>query len=134
MVSRHCMLLGLALTAMAWPAWAADQLSCRSARGFECRADLCERQGLHANLTIDFARKEIKYCVGEGCYDAGVALVGTEDGGMSFAFDAKSEQGRSGGRKDGLVTIHPGRKAATIGNFLADGSVTFSRMDCGERP
>ncbi|OAN46099.1 hypothetical protein A6A04_20745 [Paramagnetospirillum marisnigri] len=128
------MLLVLALGAMAWPAGAADLLSCRSASGFECRAGLCERQNLHTNLTVNFDRKEISYCVGEGCYGARVAMVGAEDGGVSFAFDAKPEQGRNGGRTDGLVTIHPGRNAATIGNFQADGSVTFNLMDCGERP
>ena len=133
MAPRHGLLLVLVLTAMAWPAGAANVLSCRSAGGFECRAGLCERQDLHTNLTVDFTRKKIRHCVGEGCYDASVAMVGAEDGGVSFAFDARPEQGRSGGRVDGLVTIHPGRKAATIGNFLADGSVSFSRMDCGER-
>ena len=134
MVSRRYTLLVLALTATAWPAGAADLLSCRSAGGFECRAGICERQNLHTTLTVNFDRKEIKYCVGEGCYGTRVAMVGAEDGGVSFAFDAKPEQGRNGGRADGLVTIHPGRKAVTIGNFLADGSVTFNRMDCGERP
>jgi hypothetical protein len=134
MVPRHSLLLVLVLTATAWPAGAADVLSCRSANGFECRAGRCERQDLHTNLTVSFDRKKIEYCVGEGCYGASVAMVRAEDGGVSFAFDAKPEQGRSGGRVDGLVTIHPGRKAATIGNFLADGSVIFSRLDCGERP
>lgn len=136
MASRYRMLLVLALIGTAWSATAeaADLLSCRSASRVECRAGLCERQELHESLTVDFTRKEIRYCVGEGCYGTRVAMVGAEDGGVSFAFDAKSEQGRNGGRTDGLVTIHPGRKAATIGNFLADGMVASSRMDCGERP
>lgn len=133
MVSRY-MFLVLALTATAWSADAADSLSCRSASGFECRSGLCERQDLHASLAVDFGRKEITYCVGEGCYGARVAMVGTEDGGVSFAFDAKPEQGRNAGRTDGLVTIHPSRKAATVGTFLADGTVAFSRMDCGPPP
>ncbi len=127
-------LLVLALISTAWPAWAADQMSCRSAHRFECRAGLCEAQDLHIDLTVDFARKKIHYCVGEGCYTASVAMVRAADGGVSFAFDAKPEQGRSGERVDGLVTIHPGKKAAMIGNFLATGNVAFSRLDCGERP
>jgi hypothetical protein len=132
MAFRYCMLLVLALTATSWSAKAANELSCRSASGFECRAGICERQDLHTNLIVNFARKEIKYCVGEGCYDTRVAMVGAEDGGVSFAFNAKSEQGRKGGQTDGLITIHPGRKAATVGNFLADGTVVFRLMNCGE--
>jgi hypothetical protein len=132
MVFRYCMLLVLALTATSGSAKAANELACRSVSGFECRVGICERQDLHTSLTVNFARKEIKYCVGEGCYDTRVLMVGAEDGGVSFAFNAKSEQGRKGGQTDGLITIHPGRKAATVGNFLADGTVVFSRMDCGE--
>lgn len=126
----------LALTVAAWPGAveAADILSCRSAREFECSTAGCGQQDLHADLTVDFGRKAIKYCVGEGCYDARVAMVKAEDGGVSFAFDAKPEEGRRGGRVDRLVTIHPGRQAATIGMFLADGPVLFSRMTCGKWP
>jgi hypothetical protein len=84
-------------------------------------------------LTVDFGRKEIKYCAGERCYAARLAMVKAEDGGVSFAFDAKPEDGRRGGRVDRLVTIHPGRKTSSVGSFLADGTVAFSRLDCGER-
>ncbi|MBC7953292.1 MAG: hypothetical protein H7Z12_15910 [Rhodospirillaceae bacterium] len=124
------------LTVAAWSGAveAADVLSCRSASESECRIAGCARQDLHAELTVDFSRKNIKYCAGEGCYDARVAMVKAEDGGVSFAFDAKPEEGRRGGRVDRLVTIHPGRQAATIGSFLADGSVLFSRMECGKKP
>ncbi|MBF0325805.1 hypothetical protein [Magnetospirillum moscoviense] len=134
MMLRYRMLLVMALTVAAWPAGAADILSCQSAGGFECRTGRCEGQRLYANLTVDFSRKKIKYCAGEGCYGARVAMVGAEDGGVSFAFDAKPELGRSDGRVDRLVTIHPGRKAATVGNFLADGSVAFSHMNCEKAP
>jgi hypothetical protein len=125
--------LVLLVLAAAWPgvAEAADQLSCRSASELACGAAGCEGQDLHTALTVDFGRKEINYCAGAGCYGARVAMVKAEDGGVSFAFDAKPEDGRRGGRVDRLVTIHPGRKAATIGTFLADGRVVFSRMDCG---
>jgi hypothetical protein len=133
-MSRHRMVLALALIATPWPAGAVDLLSCRSASAFECGTGHCERQSLHATLTVDFGRKEIRYCAGEGCYGARVAMVGAQDGGVSFAFDAKPEPGRSGERVDRLATIHPGGKAATVGNFLADGSVAFSHMDCGGVP
>ena len=137
MASRACTLLVLGLIAVVRPgaAEAAGILSCRSTSELECRAAGCARQEIHAGLTVDFGRKQIKYCAGEGCYDARVAMVRAEDGGVSFAFDAKSEEGRRGGRIDRLVTIHPGGKAATVGSFLADGSVLlFNRMDCGGTP
>lgn len=136
MEPRAYALLVLTLTATAWSgaAEAAALLSCRSASEFECRIAGCGRQDLHAELTVDFSRKTIKYCAGEGCYDARVAMVKAEDGGVSFAFDAKPEAGRRGGRVDRLATIHPGRQAATVGSFLADGTVLFSRMDCGGKP
>jgi hypothetical protein len=131
---RDFLFVLLAWIAAAWPgaAEAVDLLSCRSASGLECGAAGCERQDLHATLTVDFGRKEIRYCAGERCYEARVAMVKAEDGGVSFAFDAKPEGGRRGGRVDRLVTIHPGRKASTVGSFLADGTVLFSRLDCGE--
>ncbi|MBF0270024.1 MAG: hypothetical protein HQL44_15680 [Alphaproteobacteria bacterium] len=53
---------------------------------------------------------------------------------MSFAFDAKPQDGRLGERVDRLATIHPGGKTATVGSFLADGTVLFSRMDCENQP
>lgn len=126
----------LALTVTAWSGAveAADVLSCRSTGELECRADGCTRQDLHSALTVDFGSKNIKYCVGEGSYDARVTMVKAEDGGVSFAFVAKPEEGRRGGRVDRLVSIHPGRQAATIGIFLADGPVLFSRMTCGDKP
>jgi hypothetical protein len=136
MVSRACTLLVLGLTAVGWPGAveAAGILSCRSTSEFECGAAGCARQDLHAELTVDFGRKQITYCAGEGCYDARVAMVKAEDGGVSFAFDARPEEGRRGGRIVRLVTIHPGGKTATVGSFLADGTVLFSRMDCGASP
>lgn len=136
MESRACTLLVLGVIAVVWPGatQAAGILSCRSTGEFECRAAGCERHDMHAELIVDFGRKQIRYCAGEGCYDARVAMVKAEDGGVSFAFDAKPEEGRPGGRIDRLVTVHPGGKAATIGSFLADGTVQFSRMACGESP
>lgn len=113
---------------------AADRLSCRSASMVECRAAGCERQDLHSDLTVDPGRKSIRYCAGADCFDARVALVKAEDGSVSFAFDARSEPGRRGGRVDRLVTIHPGGKTATIGAFLADGTVLFSPMECRAFP
>jgi hypothetical protein len=129
-------LLVFALTSAAWSGAteAADFLSCRSASEFECRSARCERQDQHADLTVNFRLNEIKYCVGEGCYDARVTMVKAEDGGVSFAFNAKREEGQRGGRIDRLATIHPGSKAATVGAFLADGTVLFSLLKCGEKP
>ncbi|RAU20302.1 hypothetical protein CU669_19235 [Paramagnetospirillum kuznetsovii] len=114
-------------------AQASGVLSCRSASESECRPTGCMQQDLRADLTFDSERKLLRYCAGEGCYAARVATVKAEDGGVSFAADAKAEDGRSG-RIDRLVTIHPGRRGATVGAFLADGSVLFTHMNCGEGP
>ncbi|CAA6606433.1 exported hypothetical protein [Rhodospirillaceae bacterium LM-1] len=135
-IPASCMKLALALPFVALfvaPAFAAS-LSCKSAEEFECGPTGCERQTLHTVLLLDFKRQEITYCAGEGCYGARVVLVKAQDGGISFAFDAKPEERRRGERVDRLVTIHPGRKNATVGNFLADGTVLFSRMSCEDRP
>jgi hypothetical protein len=85
---RDCALIVLALTVAGWPSasGAAGILSCRSASEFECGAAGCARQDMHAELTVDFGRKQITYCAAEGCYDARVAMVKAEDGGVSFAF------------------------------------------------
>ena len=125
----------LTMTASAYSgaAQASDILSCQSASETKCRATGCMHQDLHANLTLDLERKLLRYCAGEGCYATPVAMVKAEDGGVSFAVDAKAEDGRNG-RVDRLVTIHPGRRAATVGAFLADGSVLFTHMTCGEGP
>jgi hypothetical protein len=135
MKRRHGLLLLLAFTAAAWPktSEAVASLSCRSASGLVCGAKGCERLDLYENLTVSFERKQISYCAGEGCYAARVVMVKAEDGGVSFAFEAKPE-GRPGGRVDRLATIHPGGTAATVGIFLADGTVQFSRMECGGPP
>jgi hypothetical protein len=136
MGTRHLTAFVLALAlAAAWPkaGTAAQLLSCRSASQWECRAAGCERTDLHADLRIDLGRQEIIYCAGEGCSRARAAMVTAEDGGLSFAFDATPEDGRRGGHVDRLVTLHPGGQAATIGSFLADGTVLFSPMTCGGR-
>jgi outer membrane protein OmpA-like peptidoglycan-associated protein len=136
MMSRTVAVVALAVVGASWAgdSTAADRLTCRSASAVECSAAGCERQDLHSDLTVDLGRKSMKYCAGAGCFDAVVAVVKTEDGSVSFAFDARSEQGRRGGRVDRLVTIHPGGKTATIGAFLADGTVLFSPMECQAFP
>lgn len=116
------------LSLAAQDAEAAASLSCTGRTQSVCRETVCESGDLFTSLSVDRRRSAIEYCVGEGCYRAGVTMVAAGDGSVSFAFDAR-RSGRNG-RLDGLVTLHPGWRTATVGNFLADGQVAFSRLEC----
>lgn len=103
-------------------------LSCYSERAVACGLDSCEESLVGPmGIAVDAARLE--YCIGESCYAARIKPIkaGQE---VLFAFNAKKTAGGNG-HVSGLVTLHAGRTAATLGHFYADGTVSFSRMVCG---
>jgi hypothetical protein len=107
----------------------AETLSCASNTVVECLASTCTAgQTLYSSMSVDYARQRLDYCVGEGCYSSTIKIVVAEDGEL-FAFNARRTSPPKD-RHSGLVTIHPGRKAATVGHFQADGAIVFSKMTC----
>ncbi|MBI5164281.1 MAG: hypothetical protein HY985_10315 [Magnetospirillum sp.] len=109
---------------------AAQVVTCSGDGMVECRDTGCSgKQTLYSSLTLDYRRSRLEYCIGEGCYTARVTILAAA-GEDLLAFHARRSRNDF---HSGLVTIHPGRKAATVGQFLADGTVAVNRMHCDGR-
>ena len=107
----------------------AAELSCNGDGYVACRDGACgEKQTLYSSMFVDFRTSRLQYCIGSGCFSAVIRIVKADQEEL-FAFNALREAG-GGGQTSGLVTIHAGRRTATVGQFQADGTVTVSPMTC----
>jgi hypothetical protein len=122
----HILVLALVLQALE-KAQAFEGLMCKGRNQAICSSKACEQDELFTDLVF-ITPSLMELCIGEGCYQARFTPVTSDDGSVLFAFDARHNEQRS--RFSGLVTLHPGRNVATLGQFLDDGRVVFSFLIC----
>lgn len=123
--SLAVILLVLALS----PARAAP-LNCNTDSLAQCGPAGCEAPNPSpSSLSLDYKTSFLSYCLGAACYEGKVAIVRSE-GAELIAFNGRRAQPGEPRSSGWLITIHPGRRAATVGRFETDGSVSFAKLAC----
>ncbi|MEO5338459.1 MAG: OmpA family protein [Magnetospirillum sp. WYHS-4] len=118
------------LTASVSYATATGTLTCNAGSLVQCGLAGCEAPSpVPSSLSLDYGSGAVGYCLATACYDGKAVLVRSE-GAELIAFDGQRAQPGEPRSAGWLVTIHPGRKAATVGRFEADGGVSFATLAC----
>lgn len=113
---------------------AAGTLTCNAGRLVQCGDAGCEAPNpVPSSLTLDYGTGALAYCLGTACHE-GKATVVRSQGAELIAFDGRRAQPGEPRSAGWHITIHPGRKTATVGRFEADGGVSFANLTCEGQP